>query len=118
MGVNYKLTKKTIQLCLFMVCFCLASSVQAIPRQQIIISFNQPIVSENISVIHKELSELNVKYYSLAESSTNIRWVVTLSSTLDEEEIKIIKEKLSENKLVKDVELDRILQRKAIMTNP
>lgn len=118
MGVNYKVAKKIMQLCLFMVCFYLASSVQAGPRQQIIISFNQPVVNENISVIHKELNELNVKYYSLAESSTNIRWVVTLSSTLDEEKIKMIKEKLLENKLVKDVELDRVLQRKAIMTNP
>jgi len=82
---------------------------QANVSQRIIIYFNQPLTKQAAAEVHKQLKGY-LQGYSLAEHSSDVRWILVLNSSLNQLQFNKFKKAFLKNNNVKHIELDQLLQ--------
>lgn len=113
-----KISKTCISSCFIIISLLVVAPLYAEPAQRIIVHFNKSLSVENSKEMFEYVSGLHSDNYSLAEHSSNLRWIIVLNSKLEQPQLNSIYSGLLKNKLVKHVEIDNVLARKSITSNP
>ena len=92
-------------------------TLNAEPAQRVIIHFNESLSVSQTNDVHEYLISLKPGAYTLAEHSSDVRWVTVLTNKLDEAELNSFMTQLLNNKLIKHVEIDRILNTQSVISN-
>jgi len=93
------------------------STLHADPAQRVIIHFNEQLSVSQTNEVHEYLISLKPGVYTLAEHSSDVRWVTVLADKLDEAQLSDFMAELLKNKLIKHVELDRLLKTQSVISN-
>ena len=93
------------------------STLQAEPAQRIIIHFNKTLSGTQKNDFHQYLKHVKIGTYTLTESSSDIRWIIVLAKHLQQAQLDALITEIKKNKLVKQLEIDRLLQHKSV-TSP
>jgi len=93
------------------------TTLQAEPTQRLIIHFNKSLSDTQRKEFHQYLNRLQMGDYALAESSSDIRWIIVLTTSLQASELDVLVTDIKKNKLVKQLEIDRLLQHQSV-TSP
>ena len=92
------------------------STLQAEPAQRIIIHFNKTLSATQKNEFHQYLNHLQMGAYTLTESSSEIRWIIVLARRLQPAQLDTLITEIKKNKLVKQLETDRILQHQSVIS--
>jgi len=93
------------------------STLQAEPAQRIIIHFNKTLSATQKNEFHQYLNHVQIGAYTLTESSSDIRWIIVLARRLQQAQLDTLIIDIKKNKLVKQLEIDRLLQHQSV-TSP
>ena len=87
----------------------ITTPLHADPHQRIIINFSHALTSENINDLNNYFSNQLTTDFSLAEHSSNQRWIIIFHATFNKTQIDEIIHTLMKKKYVKYVEEDKLL---------
>jgi len=88
------------------------STSQADINQRIIIYFNQPLTSAFTMQMHEQFKKQLSAGYSLAEHSSDTRWILILNTPLNQQQLEQFRSEGLKNNKIKHIELDQMLQQK------
>jgi len=86
---------------------------QADISQRIIIYFSQSLTSASTVEMHEQFKRQLPGGYSLAEHSSDMRWILVLNNPLNKQQLDKFRHEGLKNSHIKHIELDQMLQQKA-----